>query len=63
MVLSWYSLYEEDSMNDETILEKKGLRILASHEVIIPDSLEDMSWEIGSTIFNDPFKESSRFYP
>lgn len=47
-----YSLYEEDSfMNDETILEKKGLRILASHEVIIPDSLEDMSWEIGEYNF------------
>jgi predicted naringenin-chalcone synthase len=47
-----YSLYEEESfMNDETILEKEGLRILASHEVIIPDSLEDMSWEIGEYNF------------
>jgi alkylresorcinol/alkylpyrone synthase len=47
-----YSLYEEDAfMNDADILEKKGLRILASHEVIIPDSLEDMSWELGEYNF------------
>lgn len=47
-----YSLYEEGSfMNDETILEKKGMRILAAHEVIIPDSLEDMSWELGEYNF------------
>lgn len=47
-----YSLYEEDTfMSDATIEEKKGLRILSSHEVIIPDSLEDMSWEIGEYNF------------
>lgn len=47
-----YSLQEEDSfMNDNSIEEKKGLRILASHEVIIPDSLEDMSWDIGEYSF------------
>lgn len=47
-----YSLYEEGSfMNDDSIKEKKGLRILASHEVIIPDSLEDMSWDLGEYNF------------
>jgi alkylresorcinol/alkylpyrone synthase len=47
-----YSLYEEKSfMNDDTIQEKKGLRILAFHEVIIPDSLEDMSWDLGEYNF------------
>ncbi|MES2239853.1 MAG: 3-oxoacyl-[acyl-carrier-protein] synthase III C-terminal domain-containing protein [Bacteroidota bacterium] len=47
-----YSLYEEEAfMNDNTIQEKKGLRILASHEVIIPDSLEDMSWDLGEYNF------------
>jgi predicted naringenin-chalcone synthase len=47
-----YSLYEEESFySDETIIEKKGLRILASHEVIIPDSLEDMSWDLGEYNF------------
>jgi len=47
-----YSLYEEESfMNDDTIQEKKGLRILAFHEVIIPDSLEDMSWDLGEYNF------------
>jgi alkylresorcinol/alkylpyrone synthase len=47
-----YSLYEEKSfMTDDTIKEKKGLRIVASHEVIIPDSLEDMSWDLGEYSF------------
>lgn len=47
-----YSLYDEGIfMNDETIQDKKGLRILASHEVIIPDSLEDMSWDLGEYNF------------
>lgn len=47
-----YSLYEEKAfMDDDTILEKKGLRILALHEVIIPDSLEDMSWDLGEYNF------------
>lgn len=47
-----YSLYEEKSfLNDDTIQEKKGLRILAFHEVIIPDSLEDMSWDLGEYNF------------
>lgn len=47
-----YSLYEENSfMNDDSIKDKKGLRIIASHEVIIPDSLEDMSWDLGEYNF------------
>lgn len=47
-----YSLYEEGTfMSDDSIQEKKGLRILASHEVIIPDSLEDMSWDLGEYNF------------
>lgn len=47
-----YSLYDENTfMNDEAIKEKKGLRILALHEVIIPDSLEDMSWDLGEYNF------------
>ncbi|MFL9832007.1 3-oxoacyl-[acyl-carrier-protein] synthase III C-terminal domain-containing protein [Flavobacterium sp. ST-87] len=47
-----YSLYEEASfMNDNSIYEKRGLRILAFHEVIIPDSLEDMSWDLGEYNF------------
>ncbi|MCC9073789.1 hypothetical protein LNQ49_19590 [Flavobacterium sp. F-65] len=47
-----YSLLEEESfMNDDSIEEKVGLRILASHEVIIPDSLEDMSWDLGEFNF------------
>lgn len=47
-----YSLYEEQAfLNDETIKEKKGLRILAAHEVLIPDSLEDMSWDLGEYNF------------
>ena len=47
-----YSLYEERSfMNDDAVLEKKGLRILASHELLIPDSLEDMSWDLGEYNF------------
>jgi alkylresorcinol/alkylpyrone synthase len=47
-----YSLYEEKTfMNDDAIPEKKGLRILAFHEVIIPDSLEDMSWDLGEYNF------------
>jgi predicted naringenin-chalcone synthase len=47
-----YSLYEEKSfMNDDTIQEKKGLRIISFHEVIIPDSLEDMSWDLGEYNF------------
>jgi alkylresorcinol/alkylpyrone synthase len=47
-----YSLYEEESfMKDDTIQEKKGLRILTFHEVIIPDSLEDMSWDLGEYNF------------
>lgn len=47
-----YSLYEEQSfMNDDAVLEKKGLRILASHELLIPDSLEDMSWDLGEYNF------------
>ena len=47
-----YSLYDEASFfKDDSINEKKGLRILASHEVIIPDSLEDMSWDLGEYNF------------
>jgi alkylresorcinol/alkylpyrone synthase len=47
-----YSLFDEESfLTDDTFPEKKGLRILASHEVIIPDSLEDMSWDLGEYNF------------
>lgn len=47
-----YSLFDEESfMQDEAFPEKKGLRIVASHEVIIPDSLEDMSWDLGEYNF------------
>lgn len=47
-----YSLYEENSFyNDSDVIEKKGLKILGSHEVIIPDSLEDMSWDLGEYSF------------
>lgn len=47
-----YSLYEEKAfMDNDAIQEKKGLRILALHEVIIPDSLEDMSWDLGEYNF------------
>ncbi|MFV5685513.1 3-oxoacyl-[acyl-carrier-protein] synthase III C-terminal domain-containing protein [Flavobacterium sp. GB2R13] len=47
-----YSLFDEESfMEDDSFPEKKGLRILASHEVIIPDSLEDMSWDLGEYNF------------
>lgn len=47
-----YSLYDEVRfMSDDTILNKRGLRILAAHEVIIPDSLEDMSWDLGEYNF------------
>lgn len=47
-----YSLYEEDEFYlDNDVIEKRGLKILASHEVIIPDSLEDMSWDLGEYNF------------
>lgn len=47
-----YSLYEEDKFyEDNDLSQKNGLRILASHEVIIPDSLEDMSWDLGEYNF------------
>jgi len=47
-----YSLFDEESfLTDDNFLEKKGLRILAFHEVIIPDSLEDMSWDLGEYNF------------
>ena len=47
-----YSLFDEESfLNDDSFPEKKGLRIIASHEVIIPDSLEDMSWDLGEYNF------------
>jgi predicted naringenin-chalcone synthase len=47
-----YSLFDEESfMQDDSFPEKKGLRILAAHEVIIPDSLEDMSWDLGEYNF------------
>ncbi|MFC5684507.1 3-oxoacyl-[acyl-carrier-protein] synthase III C-terminal domain-containing protein [Flavobacterium sp. MAHUQ-51] len=47
-----YSLYEENAfLNDESIIEKKGLRIITSHELLIPDSLEDMSWDLGEYNF------------
>jgi len=47
-----YSLYDETSFfNDDSIKSKVGLKILASHEVIIPDSLEDMTWDLGEYNF------------
>ncbi|MFV8393509.1 3-oxoacyl-[acyl-carrier-protein] synthase III C-terminal domain-containing protein [Flavobacterium sp. LB2P6] len=47
-----YSLFDEESfLDDDAFPEKKGLRILAFHEVIIPDSLEDMSWDLGEYNF------------
>ncbi|MFL1013684.1 3-oxoacyl-[acyl-carrier-protein] synthase III C-terminal domain-containing protein [Flavisericum labens] len=47
-----YSLYDETSFfNDDSIKSKVGLKILASHEVIIPDSLEDMTWNLGEYNF------------
>jgi alkylresorcinol/alkylpyrone synthase len=47
-----YSLFDEESfMQDDAFPEKKGLRIVAAHEVIIPDSLEDMSWDLGEYNF------------
>jgi predicted naringenin-chalcone synthase len=47
-----YSLFDEASfLEDTSFPEKKGLRILAAHEVIIPDSLEDMSWDLGEYNF------------
>jgi len=47
-----YSLYEEKNFfADENVHEKKGLKILSFHEVIIPDSLEDMSWDLGEYNF------------
>lgn len=47
-----YSLLEEEAFfKDDSIKEKKGLRILAAHEVLIPDSLEDMAWELGEYNF------------
>lgn len=47
-----YSLYEENVfLNDKSIIEKKGLRIITSHELLIPDSLEDMSWDLGEYNF------------
>lgn len=47
-----YSLFDEETfLNDNAFPQKKGLRILAAHEVIIPDSLEDMSWDLGEYNF------------
>jgi alkylresorcinol/alkylpyrone synthase len=47
-----YSLYEQNNlMQDESIKNKNGLKILSFHEVIIPDSLEDMSWDLGEYNF------------
>ncbi|UKM64065.1 hypothetical protein GSB9_00612 [Flavobacteriaceae bacterium GSB9] len=47
-----YSLYDENLFYEEGIKSNKaGLKILASHEVIIPDSLEDMTWDLGEYSF------------
>lgn len=47
-----YSLYDEARFyNDDLSHKKVGLKILASHEVIIPDSLEDMTWDLGEYSF------------
>lgn len=37
-----YSLYSSESFPQD----KAGLKILASHEVLIPESLDDMTWDI-----------------
>jgi predicted naringenin-chalcone synthase len=47
-----YSLCDEEVLKkDKTFDDKQGMRILASHEVIIPDTLEDMSWDLGEYNF------------
>ncbi|MCH4554072.1 3-oxoacyl-[acyl-carrier-protein] synthase III C-terminal domain-containing protein [Aestuariibaculum lutulentum] len=47
-----YSLYDENLFYKEGIKNNRaGLKILASHEVIIPDSLEDMTWDLGEYSF------------
>ncbi|TGD56994.1 3-oxoacyl-[acyl-carrier-protein] synthase III C-terminal domain-containing protein [Flavobacterium humi] len=47
-----YSLYEENAFhNIYSTKLKRGLKVLSSHEVIIPDSLEDMSWDLGEYNF------------
>lgn len=47
-----YSLYDEETfVNDKNLSQKGGLQILASHEVIIPDSLDDMTWDLGEYNF------------
>ncbi len=47
-----YSLYDLNAfLDDSSIKVKKGLIILGSYEVIIPDSLEDMSWDLGEYNF------------
>ncbi|MBJ6368966.1 3-oxoacyl-[acyl-carrier-protein] synthase III C-terminal domain-containing protein [Snuella sedimenti] len=47
-----YSLYDENNFyKDSNLQNKVGLKILASHEVIIPDSLEDMTWDLGEYSF------------
>lgn len=44
-----YSLQEEE--NFKASKQTSGLKILAFHEVIIEDSLEDMTWELGEYNF------------
>ncbi|GAA4296942.1 3-oxoacyl-[acyl-carrier-protein] synthase III C-terminal domain-containing protein [Aestuariibaculum suncheonense] len=47
-----YSLYDENKFYMEGLKSNKaGLKILASHEVIIPDTLEDMTWDLGEYSF------------
>ncbi|WP_370476089.1 3-oxoacyl-[acyl-carrier-protein] synthase III C-terminal domain-containing protein [Tamlana flava] len=47
-----YSLYDENLFYKEGIKSNKaGLKILTSHEVLIPDSLEDMTWDLGEYSF------------
>ena len=47
-----YSLYEEEEFkNTEKLTNQSGLKILAMHEVMIEDSLEDMTWDLGEYNF------------
>lgn len=45
-----YSLFEESKFKNDKVY-KNGLRIIAQHEVIIGDSVEDMTWDLGEYNF------------
>lgn len=47
-----YSLYDEFTFHNDTSRKNDaGLKILASHEIIIPDSLEEMTRDLGDYSF------------